>query len=145
MKKWNRMMKSVFFLLGAALLLIAPTARASDETPEYLTAEEYIELARPYLHLSCEHAWEEANEDADAYIEIVNKLSAIGFLNHDLDISEVYERPAEDVEALRVEYYNEIGRLCRENPHRLLVGVIERALMSSFMKIAPEAVDDFEE
>lgn len=142
----NRVMKSGLFVLAMVTLLVAPTAGATDETAkEYLTAAEYIEIARPFLHLSCEGAWQEADMEADPYIEIINKVSAIGFLNHELDIEEVYNRPAEDVEALRVEFYNEIGRLCGENPHRLLAGVVERALMKSFMKIAPEAVDDFEE
>ena len=131
-------------IVVAAIFLLVPAARSSDEsTQEYLTAEEYIELARPYLHMSCEAAWAMANEDPDAYIEIVDKVSAISFLNHELDIEEVYQRPNEDVEALRVTYYNEVGRRCKENPKKLLTGVVERALLTAFEEIAPEAIDDF--
>ena len=130
-------------LVAAAVFLLVPAARSSAETKtEYLTAEEYIELARPYLHMSCEAAWANAEEDADAYIEIVDKVSAISFLNHDLDIEEVYAHSAEDVEALRVAYYTEIGRICRENPSNLLAGVVEQALLKAFEEVAPEAVDD---
>jgi hypothetical protein len=130
-------------LVAVALFLLIPVSGFSEEaTKEYLTAEEYIELAQPYLHLSCEGAWAEAEEDGEAYIQIVNKVSAIGFLNHDLDIEDVYRHSEEEVGTLRVEYYNEIGRLCGENPNLLLAGVVERSLLHAFTKIAPEAIED---
>jgi len=78
----------------------------------------------------------------DAYVEIVDKVSAISFLNHDLDIEDVYDHSAEDVEALRVAYYTEVGSQCKENPNNLLAGVVERALLGAFNKVAPEAIDD---
>lgn len=130
-------------LLAAALFMWGPTSepiRASTE--DYLTVEEYIEQARPYLHMSCEAAWTEAEEDPEAYITIVDKVSAISFLNHDLDIEEVYAHSAEDQEALRVDFYTSTGDFCRENPNLLLAGVVERALLQAFTDIAPEAVDD---
>jgi hypothetical protein len=130
-------------MIVAALLLWAPATGSSDETgKEYLSVEEYIEQARPYLHLSCEGAWELAAMDADAYLEIVDKVSAISFLNHDLNIEEVYDHSAEEVEALRVDYYTEIGQRCKENPKKLLAGVVERSLLTAFNKVAPEAVED---
>ena len=134
----------VGLLLGVALLSVAASTAVSEDasSKQYLSVEEYIELAQPYLHMSCEAAWAAAKEDPEAYVDIIDKLSAIGFLNHDLDIAEVYEQPAEDVDALRVEFYTEVGQLCRKNPHNLLAGVVERALLSSFGKIAPGAVDD---
>ena len=129
--------------LAVALFLLIPAAGSSEETSkEDLTAEEYVELARPYLHMSCEGAWAKAEEDAEAYLEIVDKVSAITFLNHDLDIEEVYAHPEKDVEALRVEYYTEIGRRCKENPSKLLAGVVERSLLQAFSNIAPEAIED---
>ena len=129
--------------LAVALFLLIPAAGSSEETSkEYLTAEEYVELAQPYLHMSCEGAWAKAEEDAEAYLEIVDKVSAITFLNHDLDIEEVYAHPEKDVEALRVEYYTEIGRRCKENPSKLLAGVVERSLLQAFSNIAPEAIED---
>ena len=143
MKKSNRILKSVAFLGVATLFIVGPTAKASDESAkEYLTVEEYIVMARPYLHLSCEGAWNEANQEADPYIEIVNKISAIGFINHELDIEEVNAQPAEEVEALSIAFYNHIGRLCRDNPNNLLAGVVERALLYAFYKVTPEAVDE---
>ena len=130
-------------LVAVALVLLTPASSFSQEaTNEYLTAEEYVELARPYLHMSCEAAWAEAEEVPESYVEIVDKVSAITFLNHDLDIEDVYAHSAEDVEALRVEYYNEIGRRCKENPSMLLTGVVERSLLQAFSNIAPEAIED---
>jgi len=134
---------AVAALVAAALFMWGPTPdpiKASTE--DYLTVEEYIEQARPYLHMSCEAAWTEAEEVPEAYITIVDKVSAISFLNHDLDIEEVYAHSAEDQEALRVAYYTEVGRQCKENPNNLLAGVVERALLQAFTDIAPEAVDD---
>ena len=132
---------TVMFLVATAPMVVG----AAESDKEYLTAEEYVQAAQPYLHLSCEGAWNQANQEADVYIDIINTVSAISFLNHELDIEEVYKQPEGEVEALRVGFYNEIGRLCGQNPHRLLAGVVERALMDSFMNIAPDAVDDFEE
>jgi len=130
-------------VFAAALFLWGPSTAAIEAASEdYLTVEEYIEQARPYLHMSCEAAWAEAEEDADAYVEIVDKVSAISFLNHDLDIEDVYDHSAEDVEALRVAYYAEVGSQCKENPNNLLAGVVERALLGAFNKVAPEAIDD---
>ena len=130
-------------LVVAALFLWVPASGSAAGGPDdYLTVEEYIEQARPYLHMSCEAAWAEAEEDADMYVEIVDKVSAISFLNHDLDIEDVYDHSAEDVEELRVAYYTEVGRQCKENPNNLLAGVVERALLGAFELVAPEAVED---
>lgn len=130
-------------LIAVALFLLIPAVGSPEETSkEYLTAEEYVELAQPYLHMSCEGAWAKAEEDPDTYLAIVDKVSAITFLNHDLDIEEVYAHPEKDVEALRVEYYTEIGRRCKENPSKLLAGVVERSLLQAFSIIAPEAIED---
>ena len=56
-----RTLRSVSLLAALALVLLVPTAGVSEEA-EYLTAEQYIELARPYLHLSCEGAWQLVDE-----------------------------------------------------------------------------------
>ena len=143
MTRKSQIVWAVAVALVAALFLWMPAPKSSNaSTQEYLTVEEYIEQARPYLHLSCEGAWEQAAEDAEAYLEIVDKVSAISFLNHDLDIEEVYKHSEEDVEALRVAYYTEIGQICRENPSNLLAGVVEHALLKAFEEVAPEAVED---
>lgn len=143
MRSRNEVLRFAPALVAVALVLLTPASSFSQEaTNEYLTAEEYVELARPYLHMSCEAAWADAEEVPESYIEIVDKVSAITFLNHDLDIEDVYAHSAEDVEALRVEYYNEIGRRCKENPSMLLTGVVERSLLQAFSNIAPEAVED---
>jgi len=127
-------------LAGAGLLILAPMAgdAISDEKKD-LTVEEYIEQARPYLHLSCEGAWAEANEEADPYIAIINKVSAIGFINHDFDIKKLEALPQPELEKVRAGYYNEIGRLCGENPRRLLAGVVDDALVRAFLKVDPDA------
>ena len=143
MKRKNEFRQFAVVFSVLVLLACLQLAGAENESSkEYLTAEEYIELARPYLHLSCEAAWALANEDADAYVAIVDKVSAIGFLNHDLDINEVYEHSEAEVETLRIDFYTSTGDFCRENPNLLLAGVVERALLQAFTKIAPEAVED---
>ncbi len=120
----------VALLVVAALVVTAPSGAAAAET-----VEEYIAEARPYLHLSCEGAWESVNRDGKAYVEVVNTLSAIHFINYDFKIETLEALPKEDLEALRVKYYNEIGSICRETPQRLLAGVIERALVDTFASL----------
>ena len=127
-------------LVGAALLIPALLPGVSTaEEKEYLTAEQYVEQARPYLHLSCEGAWAEAKEDADAYIDVINKVTAIGFINHDFDIKKLDALAKPELEKVQAGYYNEIGRLCGENPKRLLAGVVEDALVRAFTTIDPDA------
>jgi hypothetical protein len=139
MKTNQRGPRCALFFCAVALIVIAPLVVAQEETGEqYLSVEEYIEQARPYLHLSCEGAWAEAGEDGQAYVDIINKIVAIGFINHDFDIKKLEALPAEELEATQVAYYNEVGRLCKENPRYLLAGVVEEALVGQFAKIAPE-------
>jgi hypothetical protein len=128
-------------LLGATgWLILAPMAgEAAAEEREYPAVEEYIEQARPYLHLSCEGAWAETNEDEDAYIDVINKVTAIGFINHDFDIKKLDALPPPELKKVQAGYYNEIGRLCGENPRRLLAGVVEDALVRVFAKVDPDA------
>jgi hypothetical protein len=123
---------------GAALLALAPMTGASTENgKQYLTVEQYIEQARPFLHLSCQGAWAEAKEEPNAYVDIINKVTAIGFINHEFDIKKLEALPQPELETVKAGYYNEIGRLCGENSRRLLAGVIDNALASAFSTIDP--------
>ena len=66
-------------------------------------------------------------------------MSAIGFLNHDLDVAKLGELADEDLTAVQTDFYTLIGQLCRENPHNLLAGVVEEALLRAFTIIDPDA------
>lgn len=116
-----------------------PLAGSAEESGNYLTVEEYIEQARPYLHLSCKGAWAQAEEDAETYIGIIDKLAAIGFINHELDVEALEKLGEAELESFRVAYYNDIGTQCRENPNNLLAGVVEEALLETFIRIQPDA------
>lgn len=116
-----------------------PLAGSAEESGNYLTVEEYIEQARPYLHLSCKGAWAQANEDADTYIGIIDKLAAIGFINHELDVEALEKLGEAELESFRVAYYDDIGAQCGENPNNLLAGVVEEALLETFTRIQPDA------
>jgi hypothetical protein len=129
--------KFICFLLLNMFCGLPMSGAAEETSSEYLTAEEYIEQAAPYLHFSCEGAWNSVAPDAEEYINIVNKLGAIGFINHDFDVGKMEILPEEQMQELRVDYYNEIGRLCRENPSLLLAGVVERALVDAFRNLPP--------
>lgn len=136
----SRILRFTSFLAIAALIVLVPAASASD-AEEYLTAEEYIEQARPYLHLSCEAAWDLVEQDGDAFIELTDKISAIGFLNHDFDVKKLGELPKDELEKRQLDYYTAIGEGCKENPHNLLAGIVERALIDAFTEIQPDADD----
>lgn len=94
---------------------------------------------RPYLHLSCEGAWNQVEQDEEAYIAIIDKITAVGFLNHDFDIAKLEALPEDELEAVRVEYYTSIGDLCREDPRNLLAGIVEEALVEAFSMVDPES------
>lgn len=143
MNKRSKLTGIAPLLAAVALMLLVPVigiAGGGDE--EYLTAEEYIEAARPYLHLSCANAWAEVEEDQDAYLAIIDKMAAIGFLNHDLDVVKLGELAEDDLTAVQTEFYTEIGKKCRANPHNLLSGVVEEALLEAFTIIDPDAMTD---
>jgi len=127
------------FAAVGLLLLVPAMGVAGEGEKEHLTAEEYIELARPYLHLSCETAWAQVEEDQDAYLAIIDKMTAIGFLNHDLDVAKLGALAEEDLTVVQTDFYTQIGKKCRENPHNLLAGVVEEALLHAFVNISPDA------
>ena len=95
---------------------------------EEKTIEQYVEEARPYLHLSCQGAWDASGEDPDEYVAIMNRFVSVAFINHDFDVQRIYDAPQADQDELSVLFYNEIGRRCEENPQNLLAGIVERSL-----------------
>lgn len=139
MNRTQKCLRSSLPIAAALLLFAAPMTGHTEETGNYLTVEEYIEQAQPYLHLSCKGAWEQANEDADAYVQIIDKLAAIGFINHGLDVEALTKLDETDLQNFRIAYYNDIGDQCRANPNNLLAGVVENALLETFTRIQPQA------
>lgn len=95
---------------------------------EEISIDEYIDEARPYLHHSCQSAWEASGEDPDEYVAIMNRFVSVAFINHDFDVQRIYDAPQADQDELSVIFYDEIGRRCAENPQRLLSGIVERSL-----------------
>ena len=118
-KKWV-----MFGLTGVLLSAYGHSIFAGEEK----AIEQYIEEARPYLHLSCQGAWDASGEDPDEYVAIMNRFVSIAFINHDFDIQRIYDAPQSDQDELSVLFYNEIGRRCKENPQRLLAGIVENSL-----------------
>ncbi len=100
--------------------------------------EDYLDEARPYLHHSCESAWAATDENAEDYIAIINQFVGVIFINHDFDVSEIAEAPEADQKKLQVMFYDEVGKLCAEDPQRLLAGVVERSLVYAFDEIEKE-------
>ena len=144
MKKRSELAGIATLFAAVTLLLLVPAMGvAGEETEnEYLTAEEYIELARPYLHLSCANAWAEVEEDQDAYLAIIDKMTAIGFLNHDLDVEKLGELPEDTLLMVQTDFYTGIGKKCRLNPNNLLSGVVEEALLEAFTVFDQDATTE---
>ncbi len=111
---------TISLLLGAYML---PVFGAEEKT-----IDEYIDEASPYLHHSCESAWEASGENPDEYVAIMNRFVSVAFINHDFDVQRIYDAPQADQDELSVIFYDEIGRRCAENPQRLLSGIVERSL-----------------
>jgi hypothetical protein len=122
--------KKSWVLTGLAGLLLS-SFTYSLFAGEEKTIEQYVEEARPYLHLSCQGAWDASGEDPDEYIAIMNRFVSIAFINHDFDVERIYSAPQADQDELSVLFYDEIGQRCKENPEKLLAGVVERSLESA--------------
>ena len=126
----NMQIKKSWVLTGLAGLLLS-SFTYSLFAGEEKTIEQYVEEARPYLHLSCQGAWDASGEDPDEYVAIMNRFVSIAFINHDFDVQRIYEAPQADQDELSVLFYDEIGQRCKENPEKLLAGVVERSLESA--------------
>ena len=131
---FNLHIKKSWVLIGLSGVLLSVSAN-SVFADEEKTIEQYIEEARPYLHLSCQGAWDAAGEDPDEYVAIMNRFVSIAFINHDFDVERIYAAPQADQDELSVLFYNEIGERCEKNPQRLLSGIVERSLESALIKM----------
>ena len=130
----NVQIKKPWVLIVLAGLLLGSYAYSLYADQEK-TIEQYIEEAQPYLHLSCQGAWDESGEDPDEYVAIMNRFISIAFINHDFDVQRIYAAPQADQDELSVLFYNEIGERCEKNPQRLLAGIVERSLESALKRM----------
>lgn len=123
--------KELWTSIGGIFLLLCaysiPVGAAQEKT-----IDDYINDARPSLHHSCESAWAASNGNGDEYVGMINQFVAIVFINHDFDIKRIDDAPAADQEQLKVMFYDEIGKRCKEDPQKLLAGVVERSLVYAF-------------
>lgn len=115
-------------VLGCLVVVVLSVYGNPLSAEQEKTIEQYIEESRPYLHLSCEGAWDASGEDPQEYVAIMNRFVSIAFINHDFDVQRIYQAPQADQDELSVIFYNEIGRRCKENPQKLLAGVVETSL-----------------
>jgi hypothetical protein len=129
---------------AASVFLASSLLTLNANADEQKTIEEYINEARPYLHLSCELAWQKSGPNDDEYINIINRIVAISFINHDFDVALVNNKPEAEQERLRKAFYDDIGKQCSNRPQRLLAGVIDRSLVRAFVEIVPEADHDMD-
>lgn len=112
------------FLLGAFAL---PVYGEEEQT-----IEQYISDASPYLHHSCESAWDASGQNPEQYVAIINRFVAVIFINHDFDIQRIADAPEASQEELRVLFYDEIGERCAADSQKLLAGVVENSLVHAF-------------
>ena len=99
---------------------------------EEKTIKQYISDATPYLHHSCESAWDASGQDAEEYVAMINRFVAVVFINHNFDIQRLADAPEADQEQLRVLFYDEIGERCAADSQKLLAGVVENSLVHAF-------------
>ena len=123
-------------VIGAAVGLWLLTSGAVVFGADEKTVDEYIQAAEPYLHLSCQGAWEASGEDAEKYVAIMNSFVSIAFINHDFDVQRIYDAPEADQAQLREIFYDDIGKGCAEHPQRLLAGIVERSLEYALNEMA---------
>jgi len=120
----SALVATISLLLGA---YISPVFGEQEKT-----IDEYISDATPYLHHSCESAWEASGQDPEEYVAIINRFVAVIFINHDFDIQRIADAPEADQEQLKVHFYDEIGKRCEADSQKLLAGVVENSLVYAF-------------
>lgn len=123
--------------LSAVFILSGLVLKAASSDEEH-TAEWYLDQARPYMMLSCEDAWDLAEQDVDKFVELIGTVSAVSFYNHDFNLERLTNLPEEKRELLVKEFYEGIGEFSEKNPQSLLAGVIDFALMDAIAKVKAE-------
>ena len=122
--------RSIALVATISLLLGAYVLPVFGE--EEKTIDEYISDATPYLHHSCESAWDASGQNPEEYVAIINRFVAVIFINHDFDIQRIADASEADQEQLRVLFYDEIGERCAADSQKLLAGVVENSLVHAF-------------
>ena len=116
----------------AVIVFLLSTHALTVFGEEEKTIEQYINDAAPYLHHSCESAWDASGQDAEEYVAIINRFVAVVFINHDFDIQRIADAPEAEQEQLKVLFYDEIGERCAADSQKLLAGVVENSLVHAF-------------
>jgi hypothetical protein len=116
----------------AVIVFLLSTHALTVFGEEEKTIEQYINDAAPYLHHSCESAWDASGQDAEEYVAIINRFVAVVFINHDFDIQRIADAPEAEQEQLKVLFYDEIGERCAADSQKLLAGVVENSLIHAF-------------
>ena len=127
-----RMRLKWFLLSFVPAILLFTSAVSPVFAAEEMTINKYIDEAQPYLHHSCESAWDASGQDAEEYVAIINRFVPVIFINHDFDIQRLADAPEAYREQLKVLFYDEIGERCAADSQKLLAGVVENSLVHAF-------------
>jgi len=127
-----RMRLKLFVLSFVPAILLFTSAVSPVFAAEEMTINKYIDEAQPYLHHSCESAWDASGQDAEEYVAIINRFVPVVFINHDFDIQRLADAPEAYREQLKVLFYDEIGERCAADSQKLLAGVVENSLVHAF-------------
>jgi hypothetical protein len=122
----------LFLLSFVPAILLFTSAVSPVFAAEEMTINKYIDEAQPYLHHSCESAWDASGQDAEEYVAIINRFVPVIFINHDFDIQRLADAPEAYREQLKVLFYDEIGERCAADSQTLLAGVVENSLVHAF-------------
>ena len=127
-----KMRLKLFLLSFVPAILLFTSAVSPVFAAEEMTINKYIDEAQPYLHHSCESAWDASGQDAEEYVAIINRFVPVIFINHDFDIQRLADAPEAYREQLKVLFYDEIGERCAADSQKLLAGVVENSLVHAF-------------
>ena len=113
-------------------LAAVPVFHVALASPVYAdaAAENYVDVALPYMDHSCKSVVDEADGD-EAYIDkVVRALVAVSLDNHEIDIS-MYVKNDADKTALRDKFVAALGGKCKGDKEALLAGAIDDAVVSA--------------
>lgn len=107
-----------------AILLPAGVASADEE------ADRLVQEALPLMFHTCDSVVEASDGDGAFIVEVVSKMTALIFVNREIDYSE-YAATDEEKATIRESFIEALRTGCEADRDALLGGVVDAAVKSS--------------
>ena len=123
------MTKPITALIAGALMLMLAcySAVAKDKK-----AIDYIDAAKPYLHLSCQALVDDFGKDEKKMAEIVELMVAVSVINREIDLTKLLNTESDKTEFGQF-LEKALKEQCKDDVQSLLMGNVDRAIVYAFV------------